>query len=92
MNRKAGADQSAHSAFEHMASVYDLFAAEYEYEPWLRDLVRELEGHGLRRGGLLDVACGTGMSFLPMIENGWDVTGCDFSASMLRRAESKAPS
>lgn len=86
------ADGPAHSAFESMASVYDLFAADYEYEPWLRDLVTELEGHGLHEGRLLDVACGTGKSFLPMLESGWEVTGCDFSASMLRRAEEKAPS
>jgi len=73
-----------------MASVYDLFAAEYEYEQWLQDLVAELEGHGLRKGRLLDVACGTGMSFTPMLGKGWEVTGCDFSGSMLQRAEKKA--
>jgi len=75
-----------------MAPVYDLFAAGYEYESWLGDLVAQLEHHGLQRGRLLDVACGTGMSFLPMLARGWEVTGCDSSAAMLQQARCKTDS
>ena len=39
---------------------------------------------------LLDVACGTGKSFLPMLERGWEVTACDISPSMLELARAKA--
>lgn len=80
------------AAWEAMAPVYDLFAAGYEYESWLADLVAQLEHHGLQRGRLLDVACGTGMSFLPMLAHGWEVTGCDSSAAMLQQARGKTDS
>src|SRR5262249_6156918 len=49
----------------------------------------ELERHGLRGKRLLDVGCGTGKSFLPMLKRGWDVTGCDISASMVELARTK---
>jgi SAM-dependent methyltransferase len=38
---------------------------------------------------LLDVGCGTGLSFIPMLERGWTVTGCDISPEMLAMARSK---
>jgi len=39
---------------------------------------------------VLDVACGTGKSFLPLLERGYDVTACDISEAMLRVARTKA--
>jgi len=77
-------------AFEAMAPAYDDFTAHYDYEGWLEDLLKILEPHGLRGRRLLDVACGTGKSFLPMLPRGWRVTGCDISPAMLALAEEKA--
>ncbi len=77
-------------AYEAMAPFYDDFTAHYEYEPWTAELIEVLSGHGLRGRRLLDVACGTGKSFLPMSARGWDVTGYDISASMLDLARRKA--
>ena len=54
------------------------------------DLLPKLRLNGLRGRGLLDVGCGTGKSFLPMLERGWEVTGCDISPSMLELARAKA--
>jgi SAM-dependent methyltransferase len=70
--------------------VYDAFTAHHDYERWLPRLVALARRHGLQGRRLLDVACGTGKSFLPMLRAGWEVTGCDLSPSMLRRAQSKA--
>jgi ubiquinone/menaquinone biosynthesis C-methylase UbiE len=92
MQDEASQMDGSTGAWEAMAPVYDLFAAGYEYEAWLADLVAQLERHGLQRGRLLDVACGTGMSFLPMLARGWEVTGCDASAAMLQEAQRKADS
>ena len=39
----------------------------------------------------LDLACGTGKSFLPFLRRGFDVTGCDSSSAMLAEAARKAP-
>lgn len=80
---------AALSAFQTMAPVYDDFTAAYDYEGWITDLLKILETHGLSGPCLLDVACGTGKSFLPMLPRGWRVTGCDLSPAMLELAKEK---
>lgn len=80
----------AEQAYEAMAPVYDDFTAHHDYELWLGSLLPELRRHGLRGHRLLDVGCGTGKSFLPMLERGWEVTACDLSSSMLELARAKA--
>ena len=80
----------AEQAYEAIAPVYDDFTAHHDYELWLGNLLPELRRHGLRGRRLLDVGCGTGKSFLPMLERGWDVTACDISPSMLELARAKA--
>ena len=84
-----GRPQDAEIAYEAIAPVYDDFTAHHDYELWLGDLLPELERHGLRGDRLLDVACGTGKSFLPMLERGWKVTACDISAAMVAMARAK---
>lgn len=81
----------AFSAYELTAEHYDEFTAHHDYELWLGNLLPALEELGLRGDRLLDVACGTGKSFLPMLERGWDVVAVDLSPAMLARARAKAP-
>jgi len=80
----------AERTYEAMAPVYDDFTAHHEYDAWLADLVVLLERNGLRGRRLLDVGCGTGKSFLPMLPKGWEATGTDLSPSMLELAREKA--
>jgi SAM-dependent methyltransferase len=80
----------AEQAYEALAPAYDDFTAHHDYGLWLGELLPRLEGHGLSRGRLLDVGCGTGKSFLPMLERGWEATACDISPSMLELARAKA--
>jgi SAM-dependent methyltransferase len=80
----------AQRTYEAMAPVYDDFTGHYESEAWIADLVKALERRGLTGRRLLDVGCGTGTSFLPMLAQGWEVTGCDISSAMLERAREKA--
>ncbi|HSS03600.1 MAG TPA: methyltransferase domain-containing protein [Solirubrobacterales bacterium] len=82
--------QWAEQAYEAIAPVYDDFTAHHDYELWLGNLLPKARGHGLSGRRLLDVGCGTGKSFLPMLERGWDVTACDISAAMLELARTKA--
>jgi len=82
--------QWAEEAYEALAPVYDDFTAHHDYELWLGNLLPKLRLHGLRGRRLLDVGCGTGKSFLPMLERGWKVTACDISPSMLNLARAKA--
>ena len=81
--------RSAEEAYEAIAPVYDDFTAHHNYELWLGELLPQLRRHGLRGNRLLDVACGTGKSFLPMLERGWEVTACDLSPAMLELAREK---
>jgi SAM-dependent methyltransferase len=86
--REAGA-HGAELAYEAIAPVYDIYTAHHDYEGWIAELLPTLERRGLRGNRLLDIGCGTGKSFLPMLPRGWKVTGCDISASMLERARAK---
>jgi len=86
---QTGADW-AERAYEGMAPVYDDFTAHHDYEGWITDLLVVLERCGLQGRRLLDVACGTGKSFLPMLPRGWQVTGCDISPAMIELAREKA--
>ncbi|HEX5761237.1 MAG TPA: class I SAM-dependent methyltransferase [Thermoanaerobaculia bacterium] len=79
----------AERAYEAIAPVYDDFTAHHDYELWLSNLLPKVEAHGLTGRRLLDVGCGTGKSFIPMLERGWEVTAVDISPSMVELARAK---
>ena len=83
-------ERSAAGAYDVLAPVYDDFTSHHDYELWIGNLTPALRRHGLKGNRLLDVACGTGKSFLPMLERGWEVTACDISPPMLAQARAKA--
>jgi len=75
-------------AYEALAAVYNDFTHANDYEKWLgRTLLPELQKYGLREGGrALDVGCGTGRAFRPLLRRGWKIHACDLSPAMLERA------
>jgi SAM-dependent methyltransferase len=77
-------------AYEAFAPVYDSFTAHHDYELWVGRLLELAYAHGLAGVRALDAGCGTGKSFLPLLERGFHVTACDQSPAMLARAASKA--
>jgi SAM-dependent methyltransferase len=77
-------------AYAVLAPAYDLLTAEYAYGPWLDALERLALRHRLAGRRLLDVACGTGKSFMPLLERGFEVTACDISPEMVAEARYKA--
>jgi SAM-dependent methyltransferase len=79
----------AEVAYDALAPAYDVLTADYDYDAWLSAIERVAIAHGLTGRRLLDVACGTGKSFLPLLERGYDVTACDISEAMLRVARTK---
>jgi SAM-dependent methyltransferase len=83
-------DEHARAAYDAFAPHYDDFTAHHDYETWtttLEGLAREC---GLQGRRLLDVACGTGKSFLPYLDRGYEVCACDISPAMLEAAAGKA--
>lgn len=89
----AAMDTTEHAqiAYDAFAPIYDDFNAQNDYELWFSTLLPKLEEYGLRQGKLLDVACGTGRSFAPMLRRGWEITACDISREMIARAKEKFP-
>jgi SAM-dependent methyltransferase len=77
-------------AYEGLAPFYDELTAAYDYETWLDGLEVLSMDHGLAGRRLLDVACGTGKSFLPMLRRGYELTACDLSPAMVDIARQKA--
>lgn len=73
-------------AYELFAPVYDRFTADYDYDGWVAGLLRLARHHGLSGTRVLDVACGTGKSFAPLLQRGFDVSACDISPAMASRA------
>lgn len=78
------------ATYESFAPFYDRFTADHDYEAWTRSLEALATSHGLAGTRLLDVACGTGKSFLPFLRRGYRVVACDLSPGMLERAAAKA--
>jgi len=81
---------TARAPYDCLASIYDLLTAGYGHDRWLAEIERLARTHGLRGKRLLDVACGTGSSFLPLLHAGYRVTACDLSPEMARRARQKS--
>jgi SAM-dependent methyltransferase len=80
---------AAVTSYEALAPFYDRFTAHHDYELWMTGLLRVAREHGLAGRRALDAGCGTGKSFLPLLERGFDVTACDCSQSMLDLAAAK---
>jgi SAM-dependent methyltransferase len=75
--------------YDLLAPSYDLLTAGYDYDRWIGALLEWAREHGLTGRHALDVACGTGKSFVPLLEAGFEVLGCDESRGMLAIAATK---
>lgn len=80
------ANYHAGRAYDTLADKYDMLTADYDYARWLGAIEGLARTHGLCGRRLLDAACGTGKSFAPLLERGYEVTGFDISPEMLDRA------
>jgi SAM-dependent methyltransferase len=77
-------------AYEVFASFYDSFTAGHRNDEWTAMVLDAARAAGLRGDRLLDVGCGTGESFMAMLERGFRVTACDVSPAMAAIAAAKA--
>jgi SAM-dependent methyltransferase len=82
-------DRSAAAAYHTLAPFYDHFTAHHDYELWTGGLLGLARAHGLSGRRVLDAGCGTGKSFIPLLERGFEVTACDQCPAMLDVAASK---
>jgi SAM-dependent methyltransferase len=87
----AAVPASTECEYDAFAPHYDAFTAASDYETWTGHVLELADRLGLRGTTVLDLACGTGKSFLPFLRRGFKVTGCDVSRAMLAEAARKAP-
>ncbi|MFL5872857.1 MAG: class I SAM-dependent DNA methyltransferase [Solirubrobacterales bacterium] len=85
--KKWTAGNEVQLTYDSYAPAYEDFNHGYMYERWTGRLREKAEEAGLEGNRLLDIACGTGLSFVTLLERGWEVTGCDISPQMLAIAE-----
>jgi SAM-dependent methyltransferase len=85
-----GGERHAEIAYEQIAPVYDDFTSHHDYDTWIGTLLALGASHGLRGNTVLDVGCGTGKGFMPLLGLGWKVTALDISPSMVALARAKA--
>ncbi len=78
--------------YSNSAHLYDaLHARRFDYPAAARRLHELIQDRKRAPGNrLLDVACGTGSSFLPLLGDGYDVAACDLSAGMVAAATARA--
>src|SRR5918997_5404153 len=81
----------AAEAYERLAPYYDELTRNHDYDAWTHHLEQTALALGLNGRRLLDAACGTGKSFLPLLRRGYDVTASDISPRMVAAARAKAP-
>jgi SAM-dependent methyltransferase len=73
--------------WDAFSAFYDDFTEHFDYDAWTGTLEALAREHGVGGKRLLDIACGTGKSFEPFLDRGYDVVGCDISRRMLEMAE-----
>ncbi|HEY5196136.1 MAG TPA: class I SAM-dependent methyltransferase [Solirubrobacteraceae bacterium] len=80
---------SAQDAYAPFAAYYDRFTADYEYDVWLTQIDERARALGVFGCRALDVGCGTGKSFAPLLARGYQVSACDISPEMVDQARTK---
>ncbi len=81
-------DLALQQAYDALAATYDSNRGQFDMGAVLDDFMTRLPA----RGDLLDLGCGAGEPFArAFLDQGWQVTGVDFSAQMLALAERYVP-
>jgi SAM-dependent methyltransferase len=90
MSARAIPPDHARRAYDVFAGFYDDFTADHDYERWVGMVAGLVQAIGAPGLVLLDVACGTGSSFEPLLARGYTITATDVSPAMVAEARRKA--
>jgi len=75
-----------------LAAVYDYLVRGVDFEGWIDYLEELLKKFNYTPKTVLDLACGTGNTLLPLARRGYQASGVDLSPEMVARAEENATS
>ena len=76
--------------YRGLAAVYDRLTAGVDFEAWAHYTEKILDRVRWRPRRVVDLACGTGSTTLPLARRGYAVTGVDLSPEMLAVARARA--
>ena len=85
------ARHAAYEGYGALAPFYDEFIAHPAYRRWILAIEETARSVGVDGVRLLDVGCGTGRSFTPLLGRGYLVTGVEPVAPMLAQARRRSP-
>lgn len=77
------------SNYEGLSKIYDFMMSGVDYEAWADYVLGAARRFGCEPQRVLDLACGTGSTTLPLAKRGVDATGLDLAPAMLRIAGKK---
>ena len=80
------AEHAASDGYEALAPYYDAFTEHPHYPVWIADVAAFARECGAEWTSVLDVACGTGKSLAPLLEDGVTAVGADAVPSMIEVA------
>lgn len=78
------------SRYGAFAEYYDSLTSNVSYDETAKYVADILDENGIKKGILLDLACGTGTMSVQMAKRGYEVIGIDNSPEMLSEAREKA--
>ena len=78
--------------YTDFASVYDIMMAHIPYDEWADHIENRLKKHGIDKGLVLELGCGTGNMTRRMAARGYDMIGVDISEDMLSLARQRGES
>lgn len=76
--------------YEGLAKIYDFMMMGVDYEAWADYVLDAARSFGVEPTDVLDLACGTGSTTIPLAKRGAVVTGLDLAPAMLKIAAKKA--
>lgn len=76
--------------YTDFASVYDILMEHIPYDKWADYIKNILKIHGIDRGLVLELGCGTGTMTRKMAGKGYDMIGIDISEDMLSLARQRS--
>jgi SAM-dependent methyltransferase len=82
-------DAPSRAAYDAFAPFYDVLTQDADHAWWWSALMPLAKVAGLAGHRVLDVACGTGNSLVPLLADGWSAVGVDVSERMLDEARRK---
>lgn len=72
------------------ATVYDISMEHIPYDKWANYIDKSLRQHGIGKGLVLELGCGTGNMTRMMADKGYDMIGIDLSEEMLSIARQRS--